>query len=60
MDALAPFVNLSIAETNKELLGRHPELIGLLFEVVEDTKRVEEYMPRAKQQAAKVAGITSR
>lgn len=58
LDALAPFVNLSIAEKNKEILGKSPVFIPSLFGVLADTVRKEEFMPRAKLDAAKVSFFT--
>lgn len=54
LDVLAPLVNLSIADTNKELLGNYPEFIGLLLDIIADDGNSKEYLQRAKQEAAKV------
>lgn len=47
-------MNLSVAESNKELLGKYPKFISSILDVIVDSTRTEEFMPRAKQNAAKV------
>lgn len=60
LDILAPFRNLSVAESNKELLAKVPELVELLLNVLEleHSDDLVDYiakeLPQSKQEAAKI------